>query len=327
MSQGYNDWRFKVGQGFLGNGLRFGVAAEEAKRAPENLKSALADQTFDTGSGGRMKLLGGSGNEKLIGTGGDEEKRDPRLAPNIRPMLDAANYIQELLLINKIKKDQLNRRYVPAPFISHAVASIRDFDPAILAAQQHALSQIRSGYAGSDPAMQAIMQNMANANKLKTANDFIAQRAEYLGNERIRKEQGINANIDLAAAAEAKQRDIEQQKIDFELGATNAADEAKKVLNQSFLSALGVNVGNAAQFNLTRQAMVDAAGRQEFEDKLAMIGLLPEGERAAALAELEKSYAQYTRGQIPDFNTASRMWRTTRSQRTAEQNRKAKFIS
>jgi hypothetical protein len=273
------------------------------------------------GTSGNQQLRGGSGNQTLTRTDGDQNKEYGRKPLNVRPAVDVLNYLVETAHINKIKKQQLARKnmYYQTPQMS--VRPIQDLSPEILAAQQNELSQIRSEYAGSDPVLNLLYKNVATANRTKTGSEQIAGRSAALAAERSRWDTQTRENQKLAADTAKENLDRAQDFADYRLSAENAAQEAKKTLDASFLSQIGLNLDTAAQFNLTRAALMDQAKRQKFQDKLAMAALLPEGQRTSAMEDLQNEYEEYAPEVFPTYGDAQRMWRRTRSQERFDQER------
>lgn len=198
------------------------------------------------------------------------EKRD---MPNLRPAVDVLNYVLARRNINKIRDEQLARKnlYLPTPSLS--VRPIQDLSPEVLAAQQEALAQNRSEYAGSDPAMSVIAKNIAAANRNKMRSEQIAGRAAAIAGERGRFDEQTRMNQQAAADIAGKNVEREQDFMDYRTGVKTAALDAKSKLNASTLSQLGMNIDTAAQYNMQSEAMKISNDRQAAEDMIKLAGL------------------------------------------------------
>jgi hypothetical protein len=234
--------------------------------------------------------------------------------PNLRAVPDVLNYLVGRAAIKRISKLEAGRKrlYYNAPSLS--VRPIQDLSPEILAEQDQAVSQIRSGYGGSDFASQAIAQNMANSQRLQARNQFISQRAANLAQERARWDEQMRANQQLSADTAAKNLDREQDFLDYDLGRKVAEQEALKDLNTRTLSAIGPVMDAKSQFEMTRKAYNADNVRKHFEDQIRLAYLEPDyGRQQDAIrrayawyAKASKDPATYSTAGIPTYNEANR---------------------
>lgn len=247
-----------------------------------------------------------SGNNTKLQPNEKNQILTERSTPNLRPLVDVANYLSENNSINRIRKTQLARKnlYQNAPSLS--VRPIQDLSPEILAAQENALTQTRSEYAGSDPVLNTINKNIATAERGKMRTEQIAGRATNLTAERTRFDTETRANQAAAAETAAKNIDREQEFNDYRTGVNTAALEAKKKLNADFLSQVGMNMDTAAQFNLTEKAVENQNARQAFEDRISMAYMEPdEGKRSSMLDQIGIDYPNgYTASLLPNYYKA-----------------------
>lgn len=229
----------------------------------------------------------------------------PKALPNLRPALDVLNLALANRSINKIKNTQLARKnmYYATPSLS--VRPVTDLPAEVLAAQQDALSQVRSTDASSDPAINLLSKNIAGAQRGKMRNEQIAGRAGHMLTERNRFDEQQRQNQQAAAETENKNLDRAQDFADYKTGVNTAALEAKKDLTTGFISNVGKNMGLGAEFNLEQEAIEDANRRQAYNDELKIAMALPsEAERTIAINEARKNYLQYTGQPKLNYNQA-----------------------
>jgi hypothetical protein len=250
--------------------------------------------------------LDASGKDKKLQADKDNRILGERQLPDVRPLVDVANYLQENNAINRIRKTQLARKnlYQNAP--SLAVRPIQDLSPEILAAQDESVTQNRSEYAGSDPVMNMLSKNIATAQRGKMRGDFIAGRADNLVKERARFDEQTRQNQQAAADTAAKNVDREQEFQDYKTGVNTATLEAKKQLNTNFLNQVGMNLDTAANYALQAKAAEEANKRQTFEDRVAMAYAEPNAaRREELLAGIQTDYPQgYTASLLPSYYRA-----------------------
>ena len=237
---------------------------------------------------------------------GNEEKKTQRPLPNVRPLVDVANYLANLNSINKVRGVQLARKNMYQATPSLSVRPIQDLTPEILAEEQNARTQIRSDYHGSDPAMKAIYDNMATAERDKVRGQQIAGRSANLVAERGRFDTENRTNQQMAAETAATNLNRAQDFADYKTGVNTAALEAKKKLNSDFLSQVGMNLDTAAQYNLTREGVSEQNRRQHYEDMTKWAFAAPtDGEKQRRLAALDTEFPNgYTAHLIPKFRDA-----------------------
>ena len=247
-----------------------------------------------------------SGFNDIKDTNGREQIKTGRPLPNLRPMVDVANYLTNLNSINKVRGVQLARKNMYQATPSLSVRPIQDLSPEILAAQQDARTQIRSTYAGSDPVMNTINKNMATAERDKVRTDQIAGRSQLLMSERQRFDSENRTNQQAAAETAATNLNRAQDFADYKTGVNTAALEAKKKLNSDFLTGIGANLDTAAQYNLTREGVSEQNRRQYYEDSVKWAYAAPtEGEKQKRLAKLDHDFPNgYTAHLIPKFRDA-----------------------
>ena len=239
--------------------------------------------------------------------GADEfSMTEQRPMPNVRPWVDVLNYALANRKINQIEKEQLARKNTYLPSVSLSIRPVQDLSPEILAAQDAARSQVRSEYAGSDPAMNLIGKNTAAAKRGDMYNQQIAGRAQQLMSERARWDQQNQTNQQMAGDTAQKNAQLAQDYADYKTGARTAALSAKENLNASFLSQIGMNLDKAAQFNLQTKAIKQANERQRAEDLLRLAGTegVDADERAKAVIEANKILIPSTAQQYLTFNQA-----------------------
>lgn len=247
-----------------------------------------------------------SGFNDVRNTKGNELIKTQRPLPNLRPMVDVANYLSNLNSINKVRGVQLARKNMYQQTPSLSVRPIQDLSPEILSEEQNARTQIRSDYHGSDPAMKAIYDNMATAERDRLRNTQVAGRAQLLLTERQRFDAENRANQQAAAETAATNLNRAQDFADYKTGVNTAALEAKKKLNADFLSQVGMNLDTAAQYNLTREGVSEQNRRQHYEDMTKWAFAAPtEGEKQRRLAALDTEFPNgYTAHLIPKFRDA-----------------------
>lgn len=262
--------------------------------------------------------LRGKSDQELIGKT-DQSLMERTLMPNLRPKVDALNYLLENRSINKIRDEQLNRKnlYYQTPSLS--VRPIQDLPPEVLAAQENALSRVRSTYSGSDPIMNSLQKNIATAQRGQMQNEQIAGRAQQVLQERGRWDDQMRMNQQLAAETAGKNLDREQDFADFKTGAKTEAMEAKKKLNSTFLSQIGMNIDTAAEYNQQKDALEDAVSRQNYEDQMNVAYMNPdEGARMVEMAKLQKDWAGRPARLIPKYGDVQRgAWRPRLPERFA----------
>ena len=247
-----------------------------------------------------------SGKDRELQGSGTEEIKGEKQLPDVRPLVDIANYLQEQNAINRVRKTQLARKnlYQNAP--SLAVRPIQDLSPEILAAQDESVTQNRSEYAGSDPVMNLLSKNIATAQRGKLRSDFITGRADNLAKERARFDEQTRANQQAAAETAAKNVDRQQEFEDYKTGVNTASIEAKKQLNTSFLNQVGMNLDTAANYTLAAKAQEEKNARQTFEDRVAMAYAETDpGRRDTLLGEIQRDYPKgYTASLLPTYYRA-----------------------
>ena len=221
---------------------------------------------------GNNKTIGGSGHEKIIGGSGNELQTESRQMFNVRPFIDVANLALSNQKINQIKKTQLARKNMLYSTPQLSSRPVQDLSPEILAAQDKAVSNIRSEYAGSDPAMNLIAKNMVGANREKASDQFIAGRASNLVAERGRHDTEQRQNEQMAAETEMKNLDRSQDFADYKTGVETAALDAKSKQNANFLSQMNQNIGERAQYNLSADAMDLQNAHQRANDLIKLAG-------------------------------------------------------
>lgn len=235
-------------------------------------------------------------------------KVEDRQAPNLRPVVDVLNYITANKKIGQIERAQLARKnmFYTAPSLS--VRPVSDLPAEVLAAQEDALSQVRSTEASSDPVMNLLAKNMATAQRGKMRNEQIAGRATIVLQDRNRFDEQQRQNQQLASETANRNLDREQDFADYRTGVKTAALDARAKLNASTLSQVGQNIDTAAQFNVAAEATDLANARQMYNDTLKLSQSAATPKEAEDLRNLaEKNYAPYRARLVPRLGRAQAM--------------------
>jgi hypothetical protein len=258
---------------------------------------------------GGDQLQGKDRNFKEDGANPNKSKTEGRVMPNMIPVLNAANLIQESLRARKIRDLQLRRPKIYQPGYSISESVRKDMPPEVLAQMERALSRVRNPYGNtSDPVLTMLGNQQATAERDDMEANFIAQRGQFIDATDKDKLKDHQANQEIAGKTQAENTIRQQDFADFDLGANTAFQEHQKKAGTNFINNMVGSLNNAAQYNLSAEGLTMQNMQQEKQDRLNRIAMLPtEGERSIALAAYDKDYpAGYASKLIPRYGQAMR---------------------